>query len=279
MANVIGLAGAACIGIGGYILFYYMGCRSVDVPQCEGVTDAGWWLLPVGLTIAILAAFASAGIVFLSIFVAIGAAALIAGLQVPGDGGGTFVTIGAVFLGVVALLLLGLLWLANKQKHLRKIVKEGVKSLATVVAVRDTGVTINNNPRVEVTVRIEPMDGRESFEASKAITFPRVALPRPGMVYAAWYLPEDPNNFALGEPDGSSTHNADAATMDLLNKVKKANIRGAAVGGFSGSMPPPAPGVDSTDTVQALAKLHELHAAGALSDQEYQQAKDKLLGS
>ncbi|MFL5824126.1 MAG: hypothetical protein ACJ764_11870 [Solirubrobacteraceae bacterium] len=68
--------------------------------------------------------------------------------------------------------------------------------------VRDTGMTINDNPRVALTLQVNPTDGSPPFQTSTKVTVSRVAIPRAGDSFVVRYDPEDHDNFAIGEAAG-----------------------------------------------------------------------------
>ncbi len=79
-------------------------------------------------------------------------------------------------------------------KKKRNILENGVQAQAIVIGVRDTGVTINENPRVELTLQVRP-DGATPFEAKKKVTVSRVSIPRPGDGYWVRFDPADPTEI------------------------------------------------------------------------------------
>jgi hypothetical protein len=97
------------------------------------------------------------------------------------------------------------------RKRKQRLEEAGVNAPAQVVGVRDTGVTVNNNPRVAITLQVSPTDGSPAFEVSTKKTVSRVAIPRAGDAYAVRYDPEDPENFIIGPATGS----ASAPTVDI----------------------------------------------------------------
>jgi hypothetical protein len=80
----------------------------------------------------------------------------------------------------------------NKKK--RNILENGAQAQAIVIGVRDTGVTINENPRVELTLQVQP-EGAAPFEAKKKVTVSRVSIPRAGDGYWVRYDPADPTEI------------------------------------------------------------------------------------
>jgi hypothetical protein len=61
----------------------------------------------------------------------------------------------------------------------RRIKAHGIEADATILAVGDTGVTLNKNPYVKLRLRVEPT-GMAAFEAEVKAMVSRVAIPRPG---------------------------------------------------------------------------------------------------
>jgi hypothetical protein len=128
-----------------------------------------------------------------------------------------------------------------------------------VIGIRDTGVKINDDPRVELTVRIEPLDRSAPWEASKTMTVSEVAIPRQGDVFPVWYEPISKEPWAIGIPTG--TQPPDPA---LLREFGITSMHGGA------------PDID--DRVESLAMLADLHERGALTDDEFEREKSRLLG-
>src|SRR5215213_11071000 len=84
----------------------------------------------------------------------------------------------------------------SKKKQAAELFESGAKGAGTVVSVQDTGMTINDNPRVKMTFRIEPLDGSPPFDAQKTTTVSRVEIPRSGDRYPCWYDHADPSTWA-----------------------------------------------------------------------------------
>jgi hypothetical protein len=137
-------------------------------------------------------------------------------------------------------------WNAHKQSHL---IRTGISASATIVNVEDTGTTINDDPRVKLTLRVEPPDGGAPFELQRKLLVSRVAVPKKGEHVQVYYDPNDHSTFTFHNPDVTDGSTAAA---------------GAAA---------PAP----LDPVAQIARLAELHEKGALSDAEFAAAKQKLI--
>jgi hypothetical protein len=141
-------------------------------------------------------------------------------------------------LGIAGLLFM--LFRRRKSAVAQRLLATGVHATGRIAAVRDTGVTINNNPRIALEVEV-PGAGR----LMKTATVSRLAIPREGDEVQVWYDRDDPNTFAIGLPTGPTPA---AAT--------------------------PAAPTDLTATLERLAKLR---ADGVLSDVEFETAKTRAL--
>jgi hypothetical protein len=85
----------------------------------------------------------------------------------------------------------------NKKKK-ERILTDGISAEAVVIDVADTGVTINDNPRVKLTLQVQP-EGDAPFQATKKVTVSRVSIPRPGDHYWVRYDPADTSEVEFDE--------------------------------------------------------------------------------
>jgi hypothetical protein len=90
------------------------------------------------------------------------------------------------------------------KKRKQRLEDAGVDAAAQIVSVNDTGMTINNNPRIAVTLQVAPTDGSAPFQLSKKVTVSRVSIPRPGDVLGVRYDPSDHDNFEFVELPASA---------------------------------------------------------------------------
>jgi hypothetical protein len=130
---------------------------------------------------------------------------------------------------------------APKQTHL---VYAGRRAPATIVEVKETGKTLNMNPRVGLHLRVEPDDG-PPFIVERELFVSRLRIPRAGEAVEVFYDPADPDQLTFRIED---------LTDDQL-----------------------AAGDSGRDWLDELEKLGELHKAGVLTDQEFQQQKRAIL--
>jgi Short C-terminal domain len=159
----------------------------------------------------------------------------------------------------------------SKQDKAADLVQTGTRAVGTVLNVVDTGVTMNDNPRVQMAFRIEPLDGSPAFEAEKTKVVSRVQIPRSGDRYPVWYDAADPSTWAFAFVD---------------NEEGRDNIRqmfGAAaetmtgVGNPAAAAAAPAAPAAAEDPLDRLKKLDELHKAGVVTDAEFEAKKADLL--
>jgi|tagenome__1003787_1003787.scaffolds.fasta_scaffold20384166_1 hypothetical protein len=159
----------------------------------------------------------------------------------------------------------------KKREKAVNLVATGARAIGTVLSVQDTGASMNDNPRIKMTFRIEPLDGSPAFEAEKSKFVSRVQIPRSGDRYPVWYDLADPSSWAF-------------ATVE--NDEGRAQIRqmfGAAaetITGVGNPMAPvaaAAPAPAAADPMERLNKLGELRASGVLTDAEFEAKKAEIL--
>ena len=98
----------------------------------------------------------------------------------------------------------------------KKVLSEGIQARAIVLNVQDTGMTINDNPRVKLTLQVQP-EGQIPFEVTKKQTVSRVAIPRVGDEFLVRYDPADQSNVEF-----------DTAAVQQINQAAEAQLAEAA---------------------------------------------------
>ena len=78
----------------------------------------------------------------------------------------------------------------------RRLKAHGVEAEATILAVSDTGVTMNKNPYVKLRLRVEPM-GMATYETEAKAMVSRVAIPRPGDGVRVKFDPNKPEDVIV----------------------------------------------------------------------------------
>jgi hypothetical protein len=113
----------------------------------------------------------------------------------------------AMFVGspLFILLCVGIgpaIWFAmmfagrRNQAKAQNLMATGARARGVITSVGDTGVTVNMNPRIMITARIEPEDRSPAFDAQQTLTVSRIAIPRAGDQIAVWYDRNDPSQWA-----------------------------------------------------------------------------------
>jgi Short C-terminal domain len=156
----------------------------------------------------------------------------------------------------------------SKKEKAADLMASGSKGVGTVVSVRDTGTTINDNPRVEMVFRVEPLDGSPTMDLTKKTTVSRVEIPRQGDRYPVWYDPADASLWAY------------ATIADETGRQTVREMFGDVANTFVGMGTPEAPAMAGSgqDVAAQLTQLADLKSQGLITDEEFEQQKAKLLG-
>jgi hypothetical protein len=197
----------------GYGTFRYTGCHEVACP-----TDATTTYFFVGLTLSVLASFVCFPLLLGTMFLAIGLGSLaVAGFvddplsQWLGAGMGVpFTLVGLAIVGFALRVWRGPRVVAPDWRSqfaqlledtppvdVAELLATGRAAIAVVRSVADTGVTVNDNPRVRLSVRLEPLDDAPPVDAERQTLVSRLRIPRPGDRLPALYDGADPNRFTL----------------------------------------------------------------------------------
>ena len=158
----------------------------------------------------------------------------------------------------------------SKRKKAEELLTTGSKGAGTVVQVQDTGMTVNDNPRIKMIFRVEPLDGSPAFDTTKTTTVSRVQIPRQGDRYPVWYDPQDTSKWAYATI-------ADDTGRETVRQ-QFGDVAETFVGMGAPAAPAPAAQAGAQDTVEQLKQLADLHAQGLLTDDEFADQKAKLLG-
>jgi hypothetical protein len=78
----------------------------------------------------------------------------------------------------------------------RRIKANGVEAEATILAINDTGVTINKNPVAKLRLRVEP-PGMTPYEVEVKAMVSRLAIPRPGDGVRVKFDPNRPEDVIV----------------------------------------------------------------------------------
>lgn len=203
---LIGIAGGLLMGWFFYSLLAAAGCSG---PACANVSMLSFLAFPVGLILVFTGAFTGAGLRVLGpLFLAMGAGSLAVGAfhgmpempLFPWLFGAGWIVGGLAFLAAGPFFR----YLAARRQRLAdELRRTGVKGTATILEVEDTGITLNDNPRVILRLRIVPEDGSPAVERSRTLTVSRVAIPRTGDRYPAFFDRKDERKWLFGPEIGS----------------------------------------------------------------------------
>jgi hypothetical protein len=182
-----------------------------------------------------------------------------AGIAVPAIGKVGFIS--AIIVVVGGPLLLYLRWEQAQRRRAERLMVEGGQAIGTVIDLRDTGGRSGDSPRVRLRLRIEPVDGMPAFEGETTITAPLLSLPYRGRRYPVWFDRSDQNDFVLGE----------GLKQGATPEVRR--LFALAEGDD------PGPHQSRRDPLDRLARLDELRRGGALSEDEFENLKAKILAA
>jgi hypothetical protein len=96
----------------------------------------------------------------------------------------------------------------------KDILANGIQARATITNVQDTGMTVNDNPRVKLTLQVTP-DGDMPFEATKKVTVSRIAIPRIGDSMWVRYDPADPSAIEFDEAKNADAGAASRSAISI----------------------------------------------------------------
>jgi hypothetical protein len=87
-----------------------------------------------------------------------------------------FFFMGTTFLVIPLATSLGILiWMLAKRKRIAELVATGKQGTAVVLELRDTGVTINDDPRVKLLLEIH-IPNYQPYKARKTVTLPLIYM-------------------------------------------------------------------------------------------------------
>src|SRR3954454_3275120 len=161
----------------------------------------------------------------------------------------------------------------SKKAKAEDLMANGARGVGTVTDVRDTGMTVNDNPRVKLTFQVEPLDGSTAFSVNKTKTVSRVRIPQVGQRYPIFYNAEDPSTFGWVE---ASDDQGRAAVVSMFGDAFGSDGSGV---GLPAAAAAPSTAPAAEDPLDRLAKLEQLRMSGALSEEEFADQKAKLLAA
>jgi hypothetical protein len=252
----VGIAGCASIAYGLHGVMSF-GCTDT-ASSCTADVGGTLPFLIGGIMVTVFSIIAGASLLFPLLFLSIGLGSLVAGVQQEE----TFaVVFGGIFATAALLPLLFLLKARSLMGGLNGQPKEvvdhllehGIPAVATILSIRDTGMRINDNPRVTLRARLEPVDGNP-YEAEKTLVMSLVQPFQVGARIPALIYPENHGRFGL-IVDISDPSKIPPRLRGLIHQMS----------------------AQPDDFAAQLERVNSLYRSGALSDAEFAEAKSRIL--
>jgi hypothetical protein len=223
-------------------------CGDVGRPVCP--SDDAWRAVALfaGLTALVLGAVLTWGVGLLFGCLIAGVTALALSVVGPADERVSSLVIGGCFIAlpclIVAPILVSMRFSRGRKAKVAAFKERALSSNGVVTDVAETGVVINDDPRVRITVEYLRFDGaRAQTETIQLVS--RRRIPKPGDYVAVWYEAEGDQVLTELDPVPGGLAEADR--------------------------------LPATGLVDELERLAALHAAGLLNDDEFARAKRRLL--
>jgi hypothetical protein len=158
----------------------------------------------------------------------------------------------------------------SKQERALHLMTHGKRCYGEVVSVQDTGITINDNPHIKMTVRAEP-PGEAPFTIEKRATVSRVSIPRAGDRCVVFYDPVDPQG-----KNGITFDPVPGMPIDGREAPAPASMPSSGPD-YTLAYARPGEG-DDDDPLEKIERLGELRDKGLISQAEFDDQKRRLLG-
>lgn len=268
-ANVISLAGSIAVawGVHRLVSLGVSACGGDFEPPCPPEATPAFIALGLGMPAAILGGIVGWKLVAFALLPAVGVGLLLGASNLTGDARSLPTFLGLAFVTgslVPAFLFRRFRRRAQRQFHqAMRLLNEGRPAIGRVTDIRDTGVTINDDPQVQMTIHIVPEDGSPPFDGQKTNVVSRVDLPHRGRRYPVWYDPADTEQFVIVTKVDDTSSASIRALFEKATAYTNAESGGASA--------------ESDDRLDRLAKLNELRLAGALTEEEFAAEKASLL--
>ena len=96
---------------------------------------------------------------------------------------------------IVAAIAIPIYIMRNNQKKMQNLIATGIQGEATILQLEDTGMLINNSPRVAVVLEVR-IPGYAPYQVRKTMTVPmiRMSQVQVGAVVAVMADPNQPGN-------------------------------------------------------------------------------------
>lgn len=187
--------------------------------------------------------------------------------------GGTFALIGVIWV-LVALGVGG--WygsVARRQAEEAQLFQTGERATAVIEGVEGTGTSINDQPQVYLTLRVQPRHGAEFIHQRKMV-LPFGSVVQPGYLVEVAYDPVNPERVAI-----ETDERYRATPPAVYVKARPPEQQAAVAPSYTSASYTPAPAASEPPTlIDQIERLAKLRDSGALTEDEFQRQKQKLIG-
>jgi hypothetical protein len=190
--------------------------------------------------------------------------------------------IGQIWVAVSLLLALifGLIGLAGRRAA--RLKTEGIRGQATILGAEQTGVYVNEQPQVKLTLRVEA-SGIQPFEIDKSVIVPLIALGRlsSGTPLTVYIDRENRERFVIDwsagmAPAATATDRPPAAPA-VQEALRAGGVDAAYQTAAADPQVPVAPQSKDDEPLERLTKLMQLKGAQLITDAEFEEHKKRIL--
>ena len=159
----------------------------------------------------------------------------------------------------------------KKIERVDNLMTAGSRGVGTLINVRDTGMTINDNPRVKMILRVDPLDGSARVRGREdGDRLARQWSRRSATATRSSTTHSRPERLHLRRR-ASTTRTGSANIVAMFGDAFGPDAVGRRHAGDGRTRRPPPPAAE--DPLDQLKKLAELRDAGALTDAEFETQK------
>jgi hypothetical protein len=148
-----------------------------------------------------------------ALFVVMAAAFMVVTMTTSSIVGGTFILLAVTF-GLTGGVLLAIdQWLAGRRRRADRLRTAGMRGTATILSVSDSNVTINQNPMVNMRLRVN-IANHPTYEVTKRQVISRLAVGQfvPGATLPVLVDPANPTDVVIDDRAGVGAGSGAAAT-------------------------------------------------------------------
>ena len=107
------------------------------------------------------------------------------------------VGVGQIWIGVSVFLGLLFYWMHRRADEKLAIIKAGIRGQATILSAEQTGMYINNQPRVKLRLRVQTPYSEFEDERTETVPLISLGLLSSGKPLAVYMHPQDQNEYVI----------------------------------------------------------------------------------